>query len=180
MPFNIARADFANILKMDSGITDWKEDVAHLENQLKREQIGCCDSLDFKQKKKDNRKLSDKLKSLRAEAGKVTGKQMNQIEAVDDDDDEDEVEGKNEKADRDFQFIQTTRRKKKRNIDVMGPITATADRLGLSVSQRCTMAATVANTLGVDIDDTNICRSSAWRRAREERIKLSNIIKGEL
>ena len=147
--------------------------MAHLENQMKREQIGCCDSLDFKQKKKDNRKLSDKLKSLRAEAGKVTGNKMNQIEA----DDEDEVKGKNEKADRDFQFRQTTRRKKKRKIDVMGPITATADRLGLSVSQRCTMAATVANTLGVDIDDTNICRSSAWRRAREERVKLSNIIK---
>ena len=51
MPFSIARADFADILKEDSGITDWKEDVAHLENQLKREQIGCCDSLDFKQKK---------------------------------------------------------------------------------------------------------------------------------
>ena len=55
-------------------------------------------------RKKDNRKLSDQLKSLCAEAGKVTGNQMNQIEAVDD---EDEVEGKNEKADRDFQFRQT-------------------------------------------------------------------------
>ena len=50
MPFSIARADFATILKEDYGITDWKEDVAHLENQLKREQSGCCDSLDFKQK----------------------------------------------------------------------------------------------------------------------------------
>ena len=88
--------------------------MAHLENQMKREQIGCCDSLDFKQKKKDNRKLSDKLKSLRAEAGKVAGNRMNQIEAVDDEDDEDEVEGKNEKADRNFQFRQTTRKKEEK------------------------------------------------------------------
>ena len=39
--------------------------------------------------------------------------------------------------------------------DVMGPITATTDRLGLSVRLRVTMAASVANNLGVDIDDTN-------------------------
>ena len=43
MPLNIAREDFATILKDDSGITDWKEDAQHLQNQLQREQPGTCD-----------------------------------------------------------------------------------------------------------------------------------------
>ena len=59
----------------------------------------------------------------------------------------------------------------KKKLDVMGPISATVDRLGLTVRQRCTIAASVANSLNVDIEDTNICQSSAWRRSREERVK---------
>ena len=37
MPLNITRTDFENILKNDSGITDWKEDVKHLHNQFQKE-----------------------------------------------------------------------------------------------------------------------------------------------
>ena len=62
MPFNIARMDHETILKEDSGITDWREDLKHLQNQLKRDQIGTCDRLDFVQKKKENRKLLTKLR----------------------------------------------------------------------------------------------------------------------
>ena len=47
----------------------------------------------------------------------------------------------------------------------MGPVSATADRLGLSVRARCMMAASVANTLGVDLDMTNINKVSAWIKA---------------
>ena len=42
MPFNLARQDFEMILKNDSGITDWKEDAQHLQNQLQRDQVGPC------------------------------------------------------------------------------------------------------------------------------------------
>ena len=34
MPFNILRRDYEAVLKNDSGIKDWKEDLAHLHNQL--------------------------------------------------------------------------------------------------------------------------------------------------
>ena len=173
MPFNIACSEYISVLKNDSGITDWREDVLHLENQLQRDQIGTCDSLDMKQKKKDNNKLETKLKAIRGEEAKkvVTGPLMDQIEGVDD---EDEVED-NDQGDKDFEVRKRCRKRKK--VDVMGPITATADRLGLSVRQRVTMAASVANNLGVDIDDTNICQSSAWRRANQERVRLSSSIK---
>ena len=54
-------------MKLDSGITDWKEDLQHFHNQLEREPVGNCDGLDFKQKKKENIKLKERLN---AEANK--------------------------------------------------------------------------------------------------------------
>ena len=44
-------------MKVKSGISDWKEDMAHLKNQLKREQVGCVTGVDGVQLAKDNRKL---------------------------------------------------------------------------------------------------------------------------
>ena len=76
MPFNITRVDYATVLKEDSGIIDWREDLLHLENKLKREQMGSCDSLDFKQKKSDENKLKAKLKAMRGQARRVTGPGM--------------------------------------------------------------------------------------------------------
>ena len=61
----------------------------------------------------------------------------------------------------------------------MGPISQTADRLGLSVRERAMIAASVVNALGQDVDETNINRSSAWEKAKKERIKKSEIIKSE-
>ena len=173
MPFNITRADYATVLKEDSGIIDWKEDLLHLENQLKREQIGSCDSLDFKQKKRDKNKLEAKLKAMRGQARRVTGPGMDEIEDVDDNLDMEEDD--QDETDKDFQAKPIG----KKRVDVMGPISVTADRLGLTMRQRCTIAASVANSLNVDIDDTNISQNSAWRRAREERVKLSNTIREE-
>ena len=59
----------------------------------------------------------------------------------------------------------------------MGPVTATADRLGLSVRDRTMMAASVANVLGVSLDRTNISKNSAWNRSKQERVRISNTIK---
>ena len=58
----------------------------------------------------------------------------------------------------------------KKKIDIMGPISVTADRLHLSVRQSCTNAASVANTPSLDIDDTNISCYSAWCMARQGRL----------
>ena len=68
MPFNLARVEHETILKDDSGINDWKEDVQHLHNQLQREKVGTCAGRDWIQRKKDNRKL---LLKLRADAKQV-------------------------------------------------------------------------------------------------------------
>ena len=159
MPLNISRGDFETILKEDSGITDWKEDVKHLQNQLQKDQKGTCKGLDLKQKKIDDKKIDAKI------VLDIKNSIMDDIEEVDygvqDDDDDDD-------------FVVQEKKKKKRKIDVMGPVTATADRLGLSVIQRCMFAASVTNTIGINLDDTNINRGSALRKAQEERIKIAD------
>jgi hypothetical protein len=62
-------------------------------------------------------------------------------------------------------------------LDVIGPVSATADRLGLSARARCMMSASVANALGVDIFNTNIGRGAAWEKARKERVNMAAFIK---
>ena len=56
MPFNILKGDAENILQKNSGIIDWQEDLAHLRNQMTREQPGVCLSFDKRQEKRDTRK----------------------------------------------------------------------------------------------------------------------------
>ena len=101
-------------------------------------------------------------KSLRESNTKVEGvEDENDGDSVEEEDDSEEFGGRREAEE------------SKKKIDVMGPVSATADRLGLSVRQRCMMAASVANTLGVNLEDTNINRGSAWQKAKKERLKLA-------
>ena len=176
--------DHESILKVDSGITDWREDLQHLHNQLLTEQPGTCSQQDMSQRKTDNRKL---LAKLRADAKNVTGAGMDEIEA-DDEEEEDITEERNKKTeaddvtdddDDDLDFVVKEREMKRQKLDVMGPVSSTADRLGLSVRQRTMISAAVANSLGVDIDTTNINTSSAWKRSKQERLTMSSKIKEE-
>ena len=168
MPFNITNRNFETVLKSESGIKDWKEDLQHLHNQLLKEQIGTCAGLDIKQKKRDNRKVQEKF----AGASNPAVSEMDQIEEVDDDE-ESEVE---DEGDQDFN-VKGKRMTAPKKMDVMGPITVTADRLGLSIRARTMIAASVANALGVDIDQTNISRSSALEISQKKRLTVVETIK---
>ena len=44
-----------------SGILSWREDLQHLQNQLSKEQPGCCDSFDTRQMKRDERVLREEV-----------------------------------------------------------------------------------------------------------------------
>ena len=71
-----------------SGIISWKEDLKHLKNQLKSDQIGAFGACDMKQKRKDDRKLRDSQKEdERREASK---RQMCREKEVEEDDDSEE------------------------------------------------------------------------------------------
>ena len=77
----------------------------------------------------------------------------------------------------DLDFVGRNQVKRPQKIDVMGQISATADRLGLSIRQRVMMAASVANTLDIDIDNTNIRKSAAHDKGKKERRKAAKAIK---
>ena len=173
LPFNILCRDYEDILKTESGIKDWREDLQHLHNQLQKEQVGTCDGYDAKQQKRDNRLVFEKL---REDAKKSASSDMDQIEEADSDDDIEEEELKGKERD-DGDFVYKRKKKSSKKLDVMGPISATADRLGLSVRARTLMAASVANTLGVDLDKTNISKSNAWKVSQKKRVELGNSIK---
>ena len=166
MPFDILGRDYEEVLQTESGIKDWQEDLIHLHNQLHKDQVGTCDKRDFKQKKRDNRKVYEK----KCEDAK---KIAEGVSTQDRDEDDEVIDGDREGGD----YSVKKSRKTAKKLDVMGPVTATADRLGLSVRQRCVMAASVVNSLGVDIDQTNISRTSAARRSQEERLKIAKTVK---
>ena len=77
----------------------------------------------------------------------------------------DDIEEDLDENDNDLSFVGKLGKKRAKKVDVMGPIAATADRLGLSVRARCMIVALVANTLNVDIENTNISKSSAHEMA---------------
>ena len=138
---------------------------------MEKKQVGTCDRADFKQRKKDNREARTKLSQEQDDqqsAPMAVGVGVDDIEEVDDYED---VLDLDDRMDQDFTF-----RENKVQKDIMGPVTATADRLGLSIRQRCLFSASVANTLGVDIDNTNISQTSAWRKTHKERLRITRTI----
>ena len=67
--------------------------------------------------------------------------------------------------------------KKRKKIDIMGKISITADRANVSYAARSMIAASTANALGIDLADTNISKTSGWRKAKEVRTETSAKIK---
>ena len=61
--------------------------------------------------------------------------------------------------------------------DIMGAIAVTGDRLGLSVRKKTMLAASVCSAVGIDIQDTNVSTTSAWRRTRKERLDTAKAVK---
>ena len=56
-----------------------------------------------------------------------------------------------------------------KKVNVMGPVSATADRLNLSCRQIAMSIAATAKALGVSVADTNISVTTAWRKRTENR-----------
>ena len=169
-PFNILKPKGEEIL-CHSGIIDWKEELQHLRNQLTPEQPGSCDGYDMRQKKRDQRKLKE-MDSMQLKRQLSENKKSEQEKSKENcekvvEEYVDEIE--------DEDFIEPKVRKKK--IDVMGPISRTADARGISMRDRTALAASVANTIGVDLADTNISIHSAWKQAKSHRLRLAEKVK---
>ena len=177
-PFDISKVAAENIIK-ESGIKDWREEIQHLRNQLSEDQVGCPGSADKKQENRDARKVEELLseeQSLEKEAAEkaelAERKKTEKTERIRARDGEDEDIDNNNDGD----FVGRSKKKKKK-IDIMGQITLTADRVNVSYQARAMIAAATVNAIGGNIDETNISKTSAWRKAKEVRSETAARIK---
>ena len=139
-----------------SGIIDAGEDIDHLKNQLSKEQPGCCDSLDQKQAKRDRRKLVEQMRAnQKVDENDMRKRKPEKII-------EDGIEESSEsKDDKDYDGPKEVKRRK---IDMMGPMSASADRANLSCRDMALMGASAAKALGLKVADTNCSVTTAHRQ----------------
>ena len=168
MPMNIAKQNAEDILRYNSRITCWKEDYAHLQEQMKREQKSSVLGLDAKQQKKDNAKLA---KVAAEENQKMVTENNNNKEVSEP---ENEVVEDDDNSDT-FSF--KIKRPEVGKKDIMGAVAVTGDRLGLSVREKTMFAASLCNAVGVSVRDTNISKTTAWRRMQQERLTTAKAVK---
>ena len=126
-------------------------------------------------RKKDVRNITDKLSAIEAEKKEkeVREELLERKKAAKTNDTDPEVTTYNSD---DTDYIAKPPRKKKK-IDIMSKISITSDRANVSYQARTMIAASTANALGIDIGDTNISKTSGWRKAQEVRTKTSATIK---
>ena len=181
MPLNIAKQKAADIIR-SSGIKDWQEEVAYLSAQLSKEQVGCPGPMDFRQKKRDNRLL--KTMSVSDQSAAKRQAEEDNLERLKKEENNQEVnsnemEEKKDEEDKTYKNKKADMQGGKRKINVMGPISLTADARNLSLRDSVVMAASVSKAMGVNIDDTNISKSTAWYQRSKERVKRAEKVMDE-
>ena len=153
---------------------DWDEELQHLRNQLNPLQVGSCYGYDMRQKKRDTRIQQEELRQ--EEGRNKLEKQENMLLRKNIIDSESLIVSPSKCSqieDSDFVVFKEIVKK----INVMGPVSRTADARGLSMRDRTAMAASVANCLGVDVKKTNINVGSAWKKTQIERVKIAEKVK---
>ena len=172
-PFDICKVAAEDIIK-NSGIKDWKEETEYLRNQLSEQQLGCPGSVDQNQKRRDQRLIGAQYRAEVFEKKKNEEAQdLSERKKVENEECKvaDILDNNNNDAD----FIGPRVRRKK--VDIMGKISLTSDRVNVSYQDRTMIAASTANALGVDLDNTNISKTTAWRKSKEIRSKTAASIK---
>ena len=164
-PFNISKKDAERRLK-DSHILDWREDWQHLQNQMKKNQEGTLGAKDTRQHKRDVR--VQQAKKSAAVAADRSASEVEKMFEKEKSADSATFEDNNEN---DADYNGNERKNTTKKIDVMGPVSNTGDRLGLSVRDKAMFAAAVVKSVGVDLNDTNISFSTAAKKARKRRFE---------
>ena len=176
LPMDIRKRD-AELVLQHSGVLDWKEDVMYLRAQMTKEQPGSLAAFDARQKKKDLRKLKEKV-NLEAKASKEKLTRAELEERKENIENEQVAEQQVDENDNDKSYTQG-----RSLIDVMGPISLTCDARNISVRDRTVVAASVVNalgpSLGITLDDTNVNKSTAWRKGQKKRLQKSKQIREE-
>ena len=180
MPLDIRLQNYKEILK-SSGILDWEEDVNYLDGQMTKEQPGTFGSVDKRQKKCDQRREAQKererLEAEKAETREERGEEEEEEEEEVEEEEESPDESDLDVNDNDYVFVAKTKKPPKK--DVMSHISQAADAQNLSVRKRIKVASSTLNAAGVDLDSTNVSRSTAWRIGQKQRLKKAKEIRDE-
>ena len=173
VPFNITAVNAEEVIR-ESGIKDWQEETEYLRNQLSVEQPGCLGSRDKKQSIRDKRIITQKIATEKKD--KEREKKIEELEKTKNDEIvDDKLTTENNFEDKDF--IANIDKKKKKKVDVMSSISLTADRTNVSYQARAMIAASAINAMGGNINETNISKTTAWRKAQEIRSETAANIK---
>ena len=152
-PLNILLKDWKDKIKT-SGIKDFNQDIVHVENQMKEDQIGGLGPLDQKQLKRD-RRHDQEIARKEAKAKKIAAEK----DAVPQEVISDEEEIIDNNNDQDFACPKSLRPKRIK-INVMQHVSEPGLARGISVRDQTVMAAATAKALGWDLKNTNISVSS--------------------
>ena len=173
MPLDISKLEAGTIIQA-SGLRDWREEAEYLTSQLTREQNSSLGRWDQRQKKRDGRILKvAESKEATAEKEKAVTNTLRKRKR------NYENENKSEEVDEnsnDKDFVSKETRTGISKIAVMTKISLTCDARNISIRDRTVVAASVANALGVDIDQTDISKSTAWRNGQKIRLEKAKEI----
>ena len=175
VPFDICLKAAEDKIKM-SGIVNWREDVEHLRNQLRPDQIGSVVGLDTRQVKLDKRRQD---REERQEAAKEKSDKM--VEAMkgvsNDNDEEEDVMDTSEVNSNDPLFVDPTSSKRRRSkLNVMGPIALCSMARGVSERDTAIIAAAAVKACNINVEQTNISvGSSHYQRQKTRASVASNV-----
>ena len=181
-PFNIVIKNY-EVKFEKSGITNWKVELEHLENQLKPTQVGTVVGLDKHQEKREKRKSEDAARLEAARKKALLDKADNRC---DDSNILDEEEGSLDynfndidPGDSDYteageEVINKPRAKK---INVMGTVARSGMARRVSHANQAVIAAATCRALNIDINTTNISLTSAARHNKIERANTAKNIR---
>ena len=161
MPFDIRKVE-AEVILQNSGILDWKEDMVYLRAQMTKEQPGSVDTFDGRQEMVDARKLKTQT-TLKATAARVKKRELEERKETIENEAVEDVVGKN--------YNDESYTRGKNLIDVIGKISQTCDARNISLGERTVLAASVVSALGFNINDTNINKTTAWRKGQKVRLQ---------
>ena len=172
VPFDICLKAAEDKIKM-SGIANWKEDVEHLRNQLRPDQIGSVAGLDARQVKLDKRRQD---REQRQEVAKEkSDKMVEAMKGVTNVDDEDEMDTSDVNSN-DPLFVDPTSSRRRSKLNVMGPIALCSMARGVSERDTAIIAAAAVKACNINVEQTNISvGSSHYQRQKTRASVASNV-----
>ena len=142
---------------------------------MSENQLGHLGSVDKKQINRDKRLILEHQRAEKNELIKIDEAKALMERKDDEKADIGDTEVAENNNDKDF----IGPRDKRKKIDIMGKVSLTSDRANVSYRDRAMIAASTANALGVNIEHTNISKSTACRKAQQVRSKTAASVKEE-